>query len=262
MSNEAFPTAILFFEDLVPGRELDLGTLIVEGMGGDVDIELAAAALERSRTLGALNECLVEVRDLHWTFRRRVETGTEVALVMQVTNRQLDDDDAQGVVGRRFTLATLAGDLVQEGTSLAVVRTRSGEVARAKEEANPSFASPAWLRALVESLGESREFAEATASYDGSIALDFGAGSLGVRIYRGRIIDQGRAVAANATFTVVAPPSTWLRFAARPRNEFISFAMGDAFEVRGSTYDYLRMTRALMVMTDEVRSSIARSRST
>jgi acyl dehydratase len=274
-----------FYEDLEPGLEFELGSLTFDPaqvrefvrLTGDhhalyVDSEFArsvgftdvlvpgtlvsATAIGRLASTGILSESLVEVTDLDWKFLRPVVAGTELAVRMQITHRQLWADASRGVIGRRFTLSTADGQVAQEGQSGAVVLTRSSQGAQIMEEEKPSFASPGWLNALIRNLGESQEFADATASFDGSIALHFGVGSVGIRLYRGRIIDQGRAVAGSATFSVGASASTWLRFAARPRNEFISFAMSDAFEVKGSTYDYLRMTRALMLMTDEVRALI------
>jgi acyl dehydratase len=279
------PPASHYYEDLPPGIEFDLGSLTFEPaqilefirLTGDdhsiyVDPELArrsgladivvpgtlvcAMVNGRLASMDIMSDSLVEVTDLDWRCAAPVVAGTVLAIRVQITDRQLGADASRGVIGRRFTVSTTAGALVQEGLSRAVVLTRSVEGARRMEEAVPSFASPNWLQALVKNVGESKEFADATSSFDGSIALHFGVGSMGIRIYRGRIIDQGRAVANNPTFSVGAPASTWLRFASRPRNEFIAFAMDDEFEVRGSTYEYLRMTRALVLMTNAVRALI------
>jgi len=274
-----------FYEDLEPGLVIDLGSVtfsrqqVLEfvrltgdvhplyvdpavARGAGLSDVLVPVTLVGSMTMGRLvatgilSESVVEVKGLNWQYRRSIVVGGELGVEMQVIHRELSADASRGEIGRRFILTSSDGQVVHEGLSDAVVLTRSSEAALQMEEAKPSFASAGWLADLVRRLGESKEFADATASFDGSVALHFGARSVGVRLYRGRIIDQGRAVVANATFSVGAPASTWLRFAARPRNEFISFAMGDAFEVRGSTYDYLRMTKALMLMTDEVRTLI------
>ena len=168
------------------------------------------------------------------------------------------------VVGRRFN-TTRRSDEVElaltiggGATTLAtgectLIYALADEESSPAESATPTFNSAVWATSLADDLSAEEGFAEATGSFDGSIALSFGATAIAMRIYRGKVIDRGRYLVTNATFGVVASPATWIDFARRPRNEFISFAMGDRFEIRGSTYDYLRMTSALMVATDAVR---------
>ncbi|MGC1238848.1 MAG: hypothetical protein WA860_08695, partial [Acidimicrobiales bacterium] len=192
-----------------------------------------------------------------FSFRRPASIGEKLSASVQITHRQLNAESTDGTVGLRLRAVAADGTWIVEGTTSITVLVRSPAEARAREESRPSFASPEWLAALLHRVSENEEFADATSPFDGSIAVNFGVASLGLRLYRGRIIDHGRSIANAATFAIEATPATWHRFAQRPRNEFISFAMADAFYVRGSMYEYLRMTKALMILTDEIRALLA-----
>lgn len=262
---------LLFYEDLEPGRPLGPAAVLlspdrveeyrrlVEGSAArndDTDVPtplLLALALERALGAGGVSASLDALKGVEVALSAPVNPGEALTLTGIVAHRCLEEDAARGVVGLRIELHNATGETLLEGAVTAVVRTRSREAAELLERQRPSFASPQWLSALAERVSGSPEFAEAAAPFDGSIGLDFGVGLVGLRIYRGRIIDQGRSIARAATFTLGAAPETWLRFAAQPRNEFISFAMSNAFDVRGSTYEYLRLTKALVILTDEVR---------
>jgi acyl dehydratase len=275
-------TSSYFYEDLTPGLDFDLGKVVVDrslitdfatltgdghplhtdsnyavsaGFSGQLVHGALMASLVIGRLVesGIICESVVAMTDLNWRFARPVTAGQTVTVRMEITNRHLLASGEKGVVGRRFLVSDFDGELLQEGLSNVVVLTRSVEGAQQLEATRPSFGSDGWVNLLAQSLEKDETFATATSSFDGSIVFNFGETSLGLRIYRGRVIDSGRAVVSSATFAISAPFAVWLKFAKRPRNEFISFAMADQFKVRGSTYDYLRMTRALMVITDHVR---------
>lgn len=266
------PRAPYYYEDLAPGVDLPsvdvvVGAALIEGFGdlvgahgllertGDVPGSLLAVlAIDGFLNSEVLTKSLVTVKDYAVAFARPAATGETLALSVGVTHRRLETDSSRGHVGFDLRVKASPRDVVLTGTATAIVLTNSPEAAREMERGRPSFGSSEWLDALATLVSENPDFADATAPFDGSIAVDFGVGAMGLRIYQGRIIDRGRAVANGATFTLLAPPVTWLRFASRPRNEFISFAMSDAFRVEGSTYEYLRMTRALVILTDVVRA--------
>ena len=275
-----------FYEDLVPGSEFDLGTFSVDSekikafakltgdshaLHTDTDYALAAGfegqlvhgALMASFVIGQLvsmgvfNESVVAMKDLSWSFKKPIVANQSITVCMQITERHLRDKGQTGVVGRRFLISSQDGQHLQEGYSSAVVRSRDAEGAVKNEESAPSFVSGAWVSKLAQALGRDEDFIAATSSFDGSIAFHFGQVSMGLRIYRGRVIDSGRSVASDATFSIGASCAVWLDFSRPPTNEFIPFAMADKFEVRGSTYEYLRMTRAVMAVTDQVRVLLA-----
>jgi len=271
-----------FYEDLVPGSEFDLGSFFVDSdkinafatLTGDnhalhTDTDYAVAAgfegqlvhgalmaslvIGQLISLGIFSESIVAMKDLNWSFKKPIVANQLVTVLMQITERHLRHKGRTGVVGRRFLVSSQDGQHLQEGYSSAVVRTRDAEGAVKLEESTPSFVSDAWVSKLAQSLERDENFIAATSSFDGSIAIHFGHVSVGLRIYRGHVIDSGRSIVSNATFSIAASCAVWLDFSKRPRNEFIPFAMADKFEVRGSTYEYLRMTRAVMAVTDQVR---------
>lgn len=277
MSPGEHPAPPLSFGDLDPGLELPATSVTVElgqvqafrdligvpstrDPGDAVPASLlVAVVLERATGSGPLSGSDVVVTSHELSLRRPVDVGETLTLSTLVTHRLLDGDGIRGTVGLYLELADDARSVVLDGEATVSVATSSAEAARDLEARRPSFASPRWLDALADALSVSKTFAEATTPFDGSMAFDFGAGAVGIRVYRGRVIDRGGQLVKGATFTVGAPPATWLRFASRSRNEFISFAMSGAFDVLGSTYEYLRMTRALIVATDEVRNLISGS---
>lgn|GEM_PF-1447788 len=282
MSVNQSMAASYFYEDLTPGLEFDLGSFSVDskeinafatltrdnhalhtdtgyalaaGFGGQLvhGTLMASRVIGQVISLGIFDESIVVMKDLNWSFLKPIVANQPVTVCMQITERHLRHKGQTGVVGRRFLVSSQDGQLLQEGCSSAVVRTRDAEGAVRLEENTPSFVSGAWVSQLEQALERDGNFIAATSSFDGSIAFHFGDASMGLRIYRGHVIDSGRSVVSNATFSIAAPCAVWLDFSKRPRNEFIPFAMADKFKVGGSTYEYLRMTRAVMAITDQVR---------
>lgn len=271
-----------FYEDFTPGLRIDLGSVafdqekvlafaeitgdkhplhLDEGKAKSLGFEKAlvhgslvsAVAIGRLVAAGRFSDSIVAMTDSSWQFMHPIFVNDVVNYELLITSRRLLSKGDRGIIGRQFRVKNLAGEVLQEGSSTAVVLSRNAEDAIKLEALNPSFPSAGWVSQLIEKLKVDKDFEEATSSFNGAIAFAFGDDLLGIRLYKGKIIDQGRAVASSATFTVGATLSSWIEFVGRPRNEFISFAMKDKFSVSGSTYDYLRMTKATMLMMDHVR---------
>jgi acyl dehydratase len=271
-----------FYEDLTPGLRIDLGSVVLDQakvlafaeLTGDkhsLHIDelkaqalgfksslvhgslVSAIAIGRLVSAGQFSESIVAMTDSSWKFMLPVFTNDEVSYELLITSRRLLSKGDRGMIGRHFYVKNNVGEVIQEGSSTAIVLTRNSEDAKRFEEINPSFPSSGWVSQLIDSLSVDKDFEEATLSFNGAIAFAFGEDLMGIRLYKGKIIDQGRAVASGATFTIGATLTSWIDFVVRPRNEFISFAMKDKFTVSGSTYDYLRMTKATMIIMDYVR---------
>ena len=230
-------------------RDLRLGESIAVGGVMAMSSRVTDWATELSARLVASGGEQASLDSVSWKFSRSFEIPAAVRA--EVVGRRFNSAGRSGevdllleVVGAAATLATGECTLIY-----ALDDEESGQF----DGATPTFNSEVWVTSLVDDLTADERFAEATGSFDGSIALSFGATAIAMRIYRGRVIDRGRHLVTGATFGVGASPATWIDFARGPRNEFISYAMGDRFEIRGSTYDYLRMTSAMMVATDAVR---------
>lgn len=190
------------------------------------------------------------VESVAWRFADEVTPPTSVRadVVGRRLNaelRRVDVDLAIYVEGPSGPLAT--------GQCTLQTALDDAEMAAIVERTPHPFNGEGWSGSIIDELATDETFAAVTNSFDGSIAVSFGVTTLALRLYRGRLIDRGLHLKSGATFSVGATPATWLDFARRPRNEFISFAMGGRFEVRGSTYEYLRMTNAVMTITNVVR---------
>lgn len=236
------------------GQVLDLGQWDSADELTNVRRAHSASAMITSRLLDLAGDEVVRLDEIAWKFPGNRRAGV-LDLRATVTSR------AQRA-GRFGTFDLLLEAVGQDGAVVVqgecIVDLDDGALPTCDTSGttNARFAGDPWVSVLVDRLREDARFAEATGSYDGSIGFGFGRCTWGMRIYRGRVIDQGRGVFKAATFGIAAPTHLWVEFARRPRNEFISFAMADRFEVSGSTYEYLRMTSAVMVVTDHVRELV------
>jgi len=232
------------------GQVIELGTSIEPIAIGSVpsDVKFSTDILTRLLDLrGGL------IEEVTWVFSHEHRDGP-IRLLAIVTSRTFRGEQ----VLIDLSLAAIAHDGATLLHGECVIAYSEGNDVRSKSIRAPaiSFVNEEWIAAIVDRLCEDPRFSHAASTYDGSIGLRFGRTSLGLRVYRGKVIDQGRAIFNDATFRISSPTRVWLEFARRPRNEFISFAMADRFSVTGSAYEYLRLTTAVIVITDHVRDLI------
>jgi hypothetical protein len=230
------------------GHVFELGTWTepIEIDAARLAVIVSGLILSRLLDVGGDRDMVFD--EVAWTFTP-VQSVSALRLWATVTSRSQHGGDESFELS--LAAATEDGVAIAEGECAATFR----DVAQ-KEDGPVGFVDEPWIALLTERLREDARFAEATKSFDGSIGIRFGRSTLGLRVYRGKVIDQGRSMFSAATFSVGASTREWLEFARRPRNEFISFAMADRFSVIGSTYEYLRMTHAVIVITDHVRELI------
>jgi acyl dehydratase len=197
----------------------------------------------------------IAMRDLDWRFVAPILVGDEVRLELTITRCRRDAANQAGVVNRHFTLLNQDGATVQKGTSSFLVQAR--DAAASGNEIAADFCSVPWATQLAERLPRNPEFAEATGTFDGTIALQAGREQVDFRVYKGRILECGRRTPHGATFKLAASELTWVALARAPRNDFIARATRGEFAVSGSTYEYLRLTKALVGMWDCIRDLAA-----
>jgi putative sterol carrier protein len=135
-----------------------------------------------------------------------------------------------------------------------LVRTRGA----GEDRAGWAFGTPRWAEALASRLADDARFGSAVATWDGTIGLRCGGAEVHLRIYRGRVIEVTRRAPHGATFTLGADEVTWTRLITGPRNDFLRRAMRGEFDVRGSGYEYLRLTKVLDVLVDNARALAVR----
>lgn len=112
-----------------------------------------------------------------------------------------------------------------------------------------------WGRQLVPYLEKSGQFATAISSYDGAIGIAGGSDEVHFRLYKGRILEVTRRTIHGADFTLEADDRTWMDLILGDGNDFMERAMKGQFRTRGSGYEYLRMTKALVCIVDAARAA-------
>jgi acyl dehydratase len=199
--------------------------------------------------LELVDAAAVAVLETRWRYLVPVHVGDTVRFEMTIIRCRRSSGGAAGSVRAHVALLNQAGRRAQEGTVTMEVRAR--EIRDPDEDpVGRAFGTTGWAEALARRLGDDQRFASAVASWDGGIGVRCGDDEVHLRIYRGRILNVSRRSPHGATFTVEADELTWTELLTGPRNDFIRRAMAGQFEVRGSGYEYLRLTKALAVLVD------------
>jgi acyl dehydratase len=212
-----------------------------------------AVAMGLLQSLGLSREPVVGLLDTHWHYRRPVRVGDVLHLRLTIVRCRRTRRGDRGVVTRHMALAGQDGEVVQEGTTSALLMARG----TGPDPADRAFGTVAWGQALAGRLAGDSRFSQALASWDGTIGLRAGAEEVQLRIYRGSVIEVSSGAALGATFTVEADELTWLQMVTAPANDFTRRRMRGQFAVRGDRYEYLRLTKPLSVIVDAARALAA-----
>lgn len=214
-----------------------------------------AAVFGLLHEMGIVDATVVALLDVHWAFKAPLFVDDEISLRMSITRCRRTSGGDSGVVNRHIRLLNQDGSVVQEGTSAMLVAAR-GSRAEGEDDfrAHCDFGSLAWGRLVAKRLAEGAAFADAVKAFDGTIGLQAGNETVYLRTYLGRVIDVVRRTQLPADFVVRAEEAAWAELAFASRNDYIARAMHDEFTVAGSNYQYLRLTRALVVLMDSVRA--------
>lgn len=114
---------------------------------------------------------------------------------------------------------------------------------------------PAWGDQLKDFLNASREFYSAAKSFDGSILLKIGNGTLWLKIYSGHVIEvQGKPSPFGFTFALSAPEDTWRALLQAGRNEILSFTGSGKILVEGNFFEFMRLTKTVVGLVDGMRT--------
>jgi acyl dehydratase len=194
--------------------------------------------------LGIFDESVIAMTSAHWEFRRPVFVGDALTLDMTITRCRVSRKGDTGTVHRWLRLTNQHGELVQEGTSPAVLRRRDADVAREPVLAL-DFGSMGWARLLTDRLASDEEFRGATATFDGAIGFRAGDAVAHLRVHRGTVLECSTRADAARRFEIAGTELDWVELAFAPRNDFMARTIGGQFDVSGDTYEYLRLTRAL-----------------
>jgi hypothetical protein len=210
--------------------------------------ELAFSLLEEFDVAGT-------VRELQWSFLAPVAEHDAVRAEVLVTRCRRERAGEQGLVHRHVRVLRGDGQLLQEGTYSLLLSTRAAAHAPDPQLAS-DFCSPEWGELLASALAENDAFIEATRLFDGTIGLRAGEAEIQLRVFRARVLESGRSTPLGPTFTLAGSERAWTELAFAERNDFIARATRGEFFVRGNSYEYLRLTKALVAIFDEVRSLV------
>jgi hypothetical protein len=181
-----------------------------------------------------------------------LEHGSAVHPEATITGRRFGDDDV--VIDTHVLLAGGAGQVVRQ----AQVSWRAPRSAvPGPDPSTDAIASPPWGAALAARLGSDPAFASSASTFDGSIgfASRTGAGLVAVelRIYRGKIIETGRKSLDGPTYALEADALTWAELVTGQYDDYVRLAARGLFTVRGSGFQYLRLTKTLRIMVWHAR---------
>ncbi len=197
------------------------------------------------------DEAVVALVDTNWRYLAPVQVGDTLRFEMTITRCRRTSNGDRGVVNRRVVLLNQHDEHVQEGTTSVLVRAR--ETDPTSDDVSREFATTGWAKALAERLGQDERFTSATSSWDGTVGLRCGDEEVHLRLYRGRVIEVTRRAPHGATFTLAAPELVWTELITGPHNDFTRRVMRGQFDVSGSGYEYLRLTKVLHVLIDNAR---------
>lgn len=201
------------------------------------------------------DESVVALLDTNWRYLAPIRVGDTVRFEMTITRCRRTSTGDQGVVNRHVALLNQRDERVQEGTTAVLVRARDTDAA--SDPVSRAFGTTGWAKALAERLGQDERFTSATSSWDGTLGLRCGDEEVHLRLYRGRVIEVTRRAPHGATFTVGAGELVWTELLTGPRNDFMQRVMRGQFDVSGSGYEYLRLTKVLHVLIDNARELAA-----
>ncbi len=236
------PFAAAWFEEIHVGQSLRAGARGGSlGLLGELGIAIDASA----------------VRELRWRWLMPVSPADASHVEALVTRCRRDITGLPGSVHLDLRLVDRQGRIVQEATASMLVKARDSPAPGNDERVAADFCSDEWASLLASALGESAAFLQATRTFDGAIGLRAGDESIQLRVFRGRILEAGRSTPLGATFTIAGSERTWTELALAERNEFVAVATRGGFSVSGNAYEYLRLTKALVAIFDEVRTLAA-----
>ena len=221
------------------------GTPIAHGPMG------IAIAMGLLHEMHLVDETVVALLETRWVYLAPMRAGDRIYAEVLITGVRRTSKGDAGVVERRVSLLNDAGTVVQRGSLPVLVRARS--VDREADDPTLAFCTQAWGALLAQALNDNSAFVSATATWDGTIGLACGARSVQLRIYKGRVLEAVRRTPHGPTFTVAAEPEVWIRLATGSCNDFVRRAHAGEIATHGDAYEYLRLTKALALLWDEVR---------
>jgi hypothetical protein len=187
---------------------------------------------------------------------REASEGEVLKTQVTIIGRRFDDDLTQAVgVDQHVALTDADGALIDEAvTSWSAPRAELPE----PDQSTDAITSVEWGALLTQRLTQDPAFASSTATFDGSVGLMSrgGDGTTGVefRLYRGAILETGRKTLDGPTFAIEADTLTWTELVTGRYDNYLRLAAQGRFTVRGSGFQYLRLTKTVRIMIWHART--------
>lgn len=183
---------------------------------------------------------------LDWTLEESLGDGG--CRLEATTARMTADSRARLVVTQDLTLVDVGGRAVARGRSTwrgPVVTDSTAALLRRCD-----VATVPWGSHMRGRLNADEAFAAATRTFDGAIEVGAQDRSVQFRIYRGEVLEVASKTPNGPTFAVVASDLAWTRFRTGDRADFTARASSGDFGSRGSSFEYLRMFKAVVLLAD------------
>lgn len=190
---------------------------------------------------------IVGLLDTNWSYCGPIHAGDTLSFRMVVTGCRRTSCGERGILGRYVEVLNQCGKVVQSGSSAVMYRSTGSR--RLGQE----LFTPAWAEALGERLNKDAAFRAAMATWDGAFALGDEKSETPFRIFRGNVIETGKRPPRGTDFGLHAAPETWGRLMSGPAGLFMIEAMQGGFSVRGDAYEYVRFTKALSLVVEQMR---------
>jgi len=188
-----------------------------------------------------------------WQNRSPVTAGQTVHHELTVT-RVRADKAGGSVLSTRSSLLNEDGHVLEQGNCDFATSETPGEDAADRYQ----FGTVEWAKQLVPFLETDTCFTSAIKAYDGTIGIAGGGNEVHFRLYRGTVLEVTRRAIHGSDFTLEADDNIWVELILGDRNDFMERAMKGQFRTKGSGYEYLRMTKALVCMIDAARAAASR----
>jgi hypothetical protein len=122
----------------------------------------------------------------------------------------------------------------------------------AADPSTDEIASPGWGEALARRLSADPAFTSSASTFDGSIGFASvchpQALTVEFRIYRGSIVETSRKSLDGPTYAIEAGAVTWAQLITGRHDDYVRLAAQGQFRIRGSGFQYLRMTKTTRIM--------------
>jgi hypothetical protein len=257
LGSSSLPPIGRYFEDFPVGRRVAARRRRRPEPGGHVvpgtPMAEVTGLLELASEAGVLPGSSLRLLEFQWRTLSAVPADGPDEIAFTVTGCRRIPAERAGSVRWHALLRDARGRALQEGSIAVLLPTRS-ESDGSADPARRAWCTRPWGDALAGLLADDAGFRSATATWDGTIGLRAGREQVLLRVYRGRIIEVAGRTPLGATFTLEAPEHAWTDLLTGPSNDFFRRAMsGDSFTVTGNAYEYLRMSKALMLLIDAAR---------